>query len=108
MKIENSIVFADDLLGSVENGTKNITIRKNFREYIIGMSIPVYSPTGVQQEYNISPERVTWCLAKDVRESELVADGFASHYEMYEGMASFYPGFGPDTPVTVLEFGLVK
>lgn len=102
--METKIVFANDLLANVERRVKQITIRKGFREFPIGTHLPVFAATGEQQHYDIVPFRVTFCLAKDVPLQNLLDDGFEDRVDMYDSMVTYYPGFGADTPVTVVEF----
>lgn len=102
--MEEKVVFANDLLASVEDHRKQITIRRGFRSYAIGQPIPVFAATGHEQFYKLIPFRVTHCLAKDITEDHLIEDGFSGHDDMYEQMAAFYPDFGPDSEATVLEF----
>lgn len=102
--MERKIVFANALLPAVEVRDKQITIRNGFRQYPIGQDIPVFAATGERQQYDLTPFRVTWCLAKDVLADNYFDDGFTSQEDLFEQMRTYYTDFGPETEVTVLEF----
>jgi hypothetical protein len=98
----DNIAFADDLLEYVEEGSKEITIRKGARMY--EQVLTVTDPAGEVQPYQIEVTTQYQMVARELPESDIQLDGFENREDMVEGMQNFYPDFDLDTICTVVKF----
>ena len=98
----DTIAFANDLLPFVEEGSKQITIRKGARQY--EEVLKVTDPAGTVAPYQIEVTNQYQMTARELPESDIVSDGFMDRFDMVEGMQNFYPDFDMDTVCTVVKF----
>ena len=96
------LVMADDLMPSVLDGTKRITIRNGHRDIVEG-DCEIVNVSQTQRKV-VRVNSVLKTLAGEISLKDLKSDGFRNRKHFIEGMRRFYPDFAPENPATVIKW----
>ena len=100
---KQTLLLADDLFPSLEDGDKRITIRRGYREIRLGkLTFEGAKDKGLQCEVEVI--EVTHVRVSGVSDEECQADGFDNWVAFYQGMKKYYPDLDVSEECTLIYF----
>lgn len=94
--------MAPDLMPSVKNGSKRITIRTGIRDIRLHKTLLIESATNSEDTHTVVPKVIVFSTLGKIPLSFLVEDGFESHQDAVEQMQRFYPDISLFSDVTAV------
>ena len=95
------LTLFEDVFDALATG-KVVTIRKG--KLSIACAELLFQSTEKKREQIVFVKEVYYGLLKDVKQKDLVNDGFKNHQDMTDKMKRFYPDITLETEVTVIKF----
>lgn len=95
------LTLFEDVFDALNTG-KSTTIRKGCIG--IGVGELLLQSTALKREKIVFVKEIYVCLLREVKEEDLINDGFKNHDDMSEQMKRFYPEITLDDQVTVVKF----
>jgi len=100
---KQTLLLADDLFPSLEDGGKRITIRRGYRDIRLGkLTFEGAKDKGLQCEVEVV--EVSHVRVSGVSEAECQADGFDNWVAFYQGMKKYYPDLDVAEECTLIYF----
>ena len=94
--------MAPDLMPSVNNGTKRITIRTGIRDIRLHKNLLIKNATNSKDTHMVVPKVIVFSTLGEIPLNFLVEDGFENHRDALEQMQQFYPGISLFSVVTAV------
>lgn|GEM_PF-4539347 len=99
--IMQKLILFEDVFDALATG-KVVTIRKG--KLSIALDDLLFQSAEKKREQIVCVKEVYYGPLKEVKQEDMVNDGFNSHQEMAEKMKRFYPDITLETEVTVVRF----
>ena len=94
--------MASDLMPSVKNGTKRITVRTGIRDIMLHKTLLIENAENAEDTHTVVPKVIVFSTLGKIPLNFLLEDGFESHQDAVEKMKRFYPNITLFSDITAI------